>query len=1005
MSHQKTSGKTSGAPFISDPGTLVFRDFVVGEMMEIDFTLINASFARNTYQIKGFDPEFSSLFNLISSPPGYISPGFSVPLSLQFTPKFNKHIVTDLHFLAKTGPFDVRVECIPRSINIQFEPFEKFDLGSVTIGEETEGKLVLRNTGALKSTWSLQLENVSSDSNSMALQDAERLINFSIKQGAINGYSTSSIMISFAPERPCVAKFDLKFRFTSPDGEFDSFVKELPFVAVGLDVPVFLETDSIDFGVCFYDELYRTILSAHNRSNISQRFAIELPQDLDMFIEFQPKSGFIQPQSSLNITTKVRLNSKFDSIFQHSESQVVDIPMKIVVFNQVLPVPFSFKLVPSKRKLVFDPPRLDFGTLITTESKTLDMKITSLLQVPVNFGFIRLPNGVEVQPFDGFGVLVPKESLCVSVTFSSPLPKRHEFDITIATLQGSKFKVPCVANIVSSPLLFSATNIQFEATPIGEESYYVLKVSNTKKQPIEIEFETPEDFYFDPIVSTIQPGQESNITITFRPKTPVSNPKPLDVDSVDKDSKQSSQKGKKTNPKDKKTEKAGKSEEKESTTIKTEIVDPDFTYKIHNISFACFWKSGNSSGRHHINVKAAAILPQLFVTGIHIGSYERTSDNSIDLLLRKIDYGTVALGQSRDASITLYNAGKKELQIGYDVDVGSFEILTPSCVINPKSFANVTIRFHPSVQAVFTSKVLVRSLSKPNIKTTLYLSGSAAGPSIDLSADSVEFGHVMVGHIITRSIHVKNNAGFAFKYVYKLEPEKGMHHTNMDNTEAFRLEKSSEWLDPGSTGTCIVSFNSDHDDLEFSNKLIISAGEGGLSREIPITASSWPHTMFIMGGTEDPRYRTAFDYALLDEPYFRPSVVCEMSYPGPTAQTSLLIGVSQTNGDSKRSFGDFTFDNISVPGFVISPMKANIESGGATKVLIEYSPSNQSMLQFGQWVVVESNINLKYGDFVKKVPIKLKCLISIQRQQNELPQEKLMASGNDDSTPKKKSKK
>ena len=53
-----------GPPFISDPGTLVFRDFVVGEQMTLPFTLTNVSFGRNTYKIIGFDKEYEALFHL-----------------------------------------------------------------------------------------------------------------------------------------------------------------------------------------------------------------------------------------------------------------------------------------------------------------------------------------------------------------------------------------------------------------------------------------------------------------------------------------------------------------------------------------------------------------------------------------------------------------------------------------------------------------------------------------------------------------------------------------------------------------------------------------------------------------------------------------------------------------------------------------------------------------------------------------------------------------------------
>jgi hypothetical protein len=86
-----------GPPFISDPPVIIFRDFVVGEKMNNPFTLTNASFARNTYKVQGFDQKYNGLFQLNFSPPGFVSPGVSVSLSLDFTPKFNSEIHCAIH--------------------------------------------------------------------------------------------------------------------------------------------------------------------------------------------------------------------------------------------------------------------------------------------------------------------------------------------------------------------------------------------------------------------------------------------------------------------------------------------------------------------------------------------------------------------------------------------------------------------------------------------------------------------------------------------------------------------------------------------------------------------------------------------------------------------------------------------------------------------------------------------------------------------------------------------
>ena len=989
MSQPRRDKQTKGQPFVSDPAVIVFRDFVVGETQNIPFTLMNVSFARNTYKVRGFDKEYEALFHLNFSPPGYISPGVSAKLSLDFTAKINAPIKCSLHFLAETGPFDVLVECYPKSVNIQIEPFDVFNIGMVTLGEEKEQSILIRNSGALQATWRVQLESTTDDPQCLTLAEAEDgILQFSLKHGVTNGYSSSTIKVNFRPSRPCNLKFILKFSFYSSNNEFESFEKELPLQGIGADVPVYLENDKLDFGVCYFNELYRATLVAHNRSNLSQRFAIETPPHLDKYVEFMPKVGFVQAMSTLHISVKLRTTNKFAQHFPQYEKTAV-IPLRMSVINQVLPIDFSLSFTPSSLKLSFDPPSLDFGTFLTTECKELPLKITSSLQLPCNFGFVRLPNGVSIRPFDGFGVIMPNETVEVFVCFQSQLAKKHTFPIQIATLQGQKFSLLCTANIVQSPISFSQTDIEFEATPLGTESSFKLVVNNNKHQPLDFEFETPEDFLFDPVVGTVQPNSKTPVLITFRPNVPLQQPEVKQEDeppnlsrtgssTVKKDVKKHPPK---THHKDKK-----KVESEEPEEGPKQIISPDFTYRIYEKSIACFWRSGNNNGRHHVFLKAAAVLPTLFVTKVTIGSIVKKSEDFIDLALNKVNYGVVATGQYLDCSIEIKNVIKKTLAIDYICERGSFEVLTPSFEIRPLQSAEVKIRFSPCANMKYKSTVQIMCPERPNTRITLLLSGEGAAPSIALSQETLDFGHVLVGHSITKSIQVKNNASFSLQYTYELKPKNTMHYKNMSGTDSFTIPVRTQRLQPGETGEAVVTFSPDHDETNFQNLLIISAGEDGEKCEVPVSAASWPHTMFIMGGSEEPRQRTAFDHYALDEPYFRPNVLCEMAYPGLGAQTTLIFGVASQNEDVKKSNGEFSIDNLPTPGFTITPQKSSIECGGVVKAIIEFSPPTSSLFQAGQWVIAESNINLKCAEFQRKVPLKIKCLINLQQPPSESSQ-------------------
>jgi hypothetical protein len=100
---------------------------------------------------------------------------------------------------------------------------------------------------------------------------------------------------------------------------------------------------------------------------------------------------------------------------------------------------------------------------------------------------------------------------------------------------------------------------------------------------------------------------------------------------------------------------------------------------------------------------------------------------------------------------------------------GSFEILSPLLVFRPLTADQLRIRFAPFANLKFTSRVDVFCHDCPNLRVVLSLYWDSVAPSITLSQESLDFGHVVVGHSVSRSVQVKANATFALEYVYNLQ--------------------------------------------------------------------------------------------------------------------------------------------------------------------------------------------------------------------------------------------
>jgi len=999
MKHRTTSQLSK--PFVSDPDTITFRDFVVGETLDISFSLTNVSFSRNTFQVKGFDPEFSGLFSVKCSPPGFISPGVSVPLSISFLPKNNSRFECNLHFLAENGPFDIKIECLPKIVNIQIEPFNYVDFGQVTFGEEKEAKFIIRNSGALPAIWSLSLNENGFDSSNITFSLIETELSFSTRQSSINGYSSSVIKMNFKPSNPCKFSCNLTLLFHSPSKSFDTFSRVLNIKAECIDVPVYLDKSSIEFGVCFYNEVYRQTLKAINRTDISQKFFISLPDQMDQFFEFTPSSGFIQPKSDINVSVKARINTDILELVV-SEEDLINVPIIMNIANQVLPIEFSLLLAPSSNRILFEPTVLDFGTLCTTESSVVNLQMTSELQIPINFGFLRLPVGLIFEPFVGYGTILPGETINLSVKYSNSIPKKYEFEFSCYCMHGQKYGLKMLANIIPSPLLFSSTTILFDSTPVGEDSCTRINLSNTKSYPIEIQFSNFSTFSFDPIVSKIEPESSIPITILFRPPIPEKPMTeraeieiPLPKTPIKKDRKPSI---KTINP-----IKTKKSSTDSNRTQKAMIIDPDFIQQTYEENIICFWKSPTSSGRHHLDIKASSVLPSLFITSVKINNNEKRSDDMIDLNLRNIDFGIVAIGQCIDAFVEVRNMTRHQQNIMCTSEIGCFESLTPVQDTLPHQNAVFRIRFGPYQKLQYNNIAQIFSKERPNQRTTVFLKGEGSAPAISVSTDIIDFGAVLIGNTATKTLNVTNGAAFELQYYYRLIPQSSMYFKNRNDIDSFGLLTSSEWLQPDSEGQVAITFCPDHEYPLFESKLMVSAGEDGEFREIMIKASSNPYPMFILGGIDNFRPKTAFDHVLLDDSFFRPSVTCELAYPGDESSTFLQIGTSLTGDDQKRSYGEFQIDTLTGSGFTILPMKGSIEPGNSLRVQIDYNPPSSVLLQVGQWVISESQISIKCGEFAKRVPLKLKCLINLQ-QSTEVSQP-LQPKNNTKTTTKRKSRK
>ena len=94
---------------------------------------------------------------------------------------------------------------------------------------------------------------------------------------------------------------------------------------------------------------------------------------------------------------------------------------------------FSVLAVVTSPDLSFSLESIEFGSCTIHESVVVSLGITNHSLLTQKYGFVHLPPCVEVQPNDGFGQLLPSETLSVDVIFSAKKPKEYNFELTCKT--------------------------------------------------------------------------------------------------------------------------------------------------------------------------------------------------------------------------------------------------------------------------------------------------------------------------------------------------------------------------------------------------------------------------------------------------------------------------------------------------------------------------------------------------------------------------------------------
>jgi hypothetical protein len=523
--------KFVGISFKSQPKIIEFKNFIVGEIYKLKIVLTNISYTINTCKLTDLSECLKDFIDIEFKSPGQLSAGLTCDFFVTFKPKINKDIEGTVEFLSTNGPFSIPIKCSIKkcdlSVNTQFISF-----GANVINEKSTRKLQLINNGALGTNFKVLL-------NGETPNETEGIVMKKIENSFIDPMSNLEFEYSFVSSFP--GEFKNNYFFTFEDENSKDIKVEVK--ATAIDVPIWIEKVDIDLKICMYDRLYQDVICVHNRANTALRIIFEIPHELRNHLEILPKTAFVQAksefQAQLKFIARTTLESDAQQFFD-PVTGVLEVPLFIRVPDQINVINYNLNAIVTTSDLEFNLKTIDFGCCTIYEAATATVSLTNKSILCQPFGFIKLPDYVNVQPNDGFGTLLPKETIEIDINFCPNTAKEYKFSVICKSLVNRDFVIDCCGVGVHPPLKLSAQRINFKATSIGtttSEPIYVIndhldydqhrhpvpRIGNGDIAPVGptfFEFDLPDNcpFKLSPQVGVVNPGERIKVVLQYTAK-------------------------------------------------------------------------------------------------------------------------------------------------------------------------------------------------------------------------------------------------------------------------------------------------------------------------------------------------------------------------------------------------------------------------------------------------------------------------------------------------------